>query len=426
MFRFCALTVSFGLVASGFAADRFVVADRVSDVLWLMEDVDSDGAIDEPGEITVFFNNSNAAGTLGLANPNAMAIRSDGYAIVGDQLLQGVFALRDRNYDDDAQDASESRVVITQSNLSGQSFAFPTGAAFDHNGVPYVVNAGNAFGPDAVYRLVDGNNDGDYQDAGEILVYLGTGAFGPGNGPFSPQEIAFDSNNVGYLRNSSSGLHGVYRFVDANQNGRADDAGEFSIFANNSNADGVIFAPGFGLTLDVSRARSVYVLQIGDGSLDQIIRATDANNDGDAQDAGEVRIVYVNPQPGFNAIDVRSLPSGQLLVSETGLDQVSLLTDVNADGDFNDAGESRILFLNDQSIAAGTRQVEPLPIREVADLNCDGAATVGDIGAFVIALSNPANYFASFPNCNRSNADVNGDGEVTVSDIGAFIAEISG
>ena len=60
------------------------------------------------------------------------------------------------------------------------------------------------------------------------------------------------------------------------------------------------------------------------------------------------------------------------------------------------------------------------------DLNCDGAVSVGDIGAFVLALTDPAGYAAAFPECDIFNGDVNNDGAVTVSDIGPFVALLAG
>ncbi|MGE3182570.1 MAG: hypothetical protein AB7N71_13140, partial [Phycisphaerae bacterium] len=56
------------------------------------------------------------------------------------------------------------------------------------------------------------------------------------------------------------------------------------------------------------------------------------------------------------------------------------------------------------------------------DLNCDGIVTVSDIGGFVLALTNPAEYAVQFPSCDIENADVNNDNVVSVSDIGPFVA----
>lgn len=56
------------------------------------------------------------------------------------------------------------------------------------------------------------------------------------------------------------------------------------------------------------------------------------------------------------------------------------------------------------------------------DMNCDGVVSVGDIGAFVLALTDPTGYAVQFPDCDINQGDINMDGFVTVSDIGPFVA----
>lgn len=60
------------------------------------------------------------------------------------------------------------------------------------------------------------------------------------------------------------------------------------------------------------------------------------------------------------------------------------------------------------------------------DLNCDNVISVGDIGGFVLALTNRAAYEAQYPNCNALAADANFDGVVSVGDIAAFVALLTG
>jgi hypothetical protein len=68
----------------------------------------------------------------------------------------------------------------------------------------------------------------------------------------------------------------------------------------------------------------------------------------------------------------------------------------------------------------------PLPTFEPGDMNCDGAVSVGDIGPFVLAVTDPESYEAQFPECDLLNADVNEDGAVSVGDIGAFVSLVTG
>lgn len=61
------------------------------------------------------------------------------------------------------------------------------------------------------------------------------------------------------------------------------------------------------------------------------------------------------------------------------------------------------------------------------DMNGDGVTTVGDIGGFVLAITDPAGFAVQYPNVNREcAADVNADTFVTVGDIGPFVAILTG
>jgi hypothetical protein len=60
------------------------------------------------------------------------------------------------------------------------------------------------------------------------------------------------------------------------------------------------------------------------------------------------------------------------------------------------------------------------------DLNCDGVVNFDDINPFVLALSDPAAYAATYPDCPITNGDCNGDGFVNFDDINAFVALLSG
>ena len=55
------------------------------------------------------------------------------------------------------------------------------------------------------------------------------------------------------------------------------------------------------------------------------------------------------------------------------------------------------------------------------DLNCDGLINNFDIDPFVLALTNPNGYKATYPNCNILNADCNRDGRTNNFDIDPFV-----
>ena len=394
------------MVASPLSAqNQFVHNDRDRDSVYRSRDVNHNGLI-EDSEIFLFFSSANAAGTIGPMNPNAIVASVCRTVAVGDQVNRNVVTLRDVNGDGDAEDLGESMVFADAANLSGVSLAFPTGAAFDSSCRLYVTNAGNAFGNDGIYRLVDNNADGDAQDAGEITQYVGDapGGFGPGNGPYSPQEIFFDELDVGYLRNSSANLHGVWRFEDINNNGRADDSDvdprgtdEFTVYFDASNASGLATAAGFAIDPDRFRPGSMYFLQTITGPIRQLIRLTDANSDRDAQDAGEAVIVWAAATP--NAIDVISMNSGDVLLDETASGFIHRLHDGNGDGDFMDVGEISLMLANGAGTLLDVRQIARLC--RPGDTNCDGSIDADDLVGVILQWG-PGGCAGVDTDCNGS------------------------
>jgi hypothetical protein len=57
----------------------------------------------------------------------------------------------------------------------------------------------------------------------------------------------------------------------------------------------------------------------------------------------------------------------------------------------------------------------------IGDLNCDGTVDIGDVNPFVLALSNPAAYAETFPDCVINLADINQDGNIGLDDINPFV-----
>jgi hypothetical protein len=383
---------------------RFLIADRTSDALHALWDVNGNGMIDEPAEVSFFFGAGNAAGTLGLQNPTALGIRPDGLVAVGDQVNRNLTLLRDLNRDGDALDVGESWVAADASNASGAVLSFPACAAFDLAGALYVVNAGSTLGADGMYRFQDLTFDGDYQDIGEITVFIGEPVFGPGNGPYSPQEVVFlptQGQVSGYLRNSSAGLHGVFRFADLNADGRADGAGEFAAFFDAANQSGVTLSAGFAVELDAARPGAVYMHQVATGSADQIYRVIDGNSDGDANDAGEAVLVFSTVESGFTSVDILSKTDGRVLMTDNSGKRVIALTDLDNDGLFTGAGERADFFANSMLLAGDVRQIAALAV--VCQGNCDEstAAPVLNVADFTCFLQR---YAAGdlYANCDSS------------------------
>lgn len=93
---------------------------------------------------------------------------------------------------------------------------------------------------------------------------------------------------------------------------------------------------------------------------------------------------------------------------------------LNSPPDFSPVSEATVDATNGSfSFTVGTAQL-------LGDMNCDGVISVGDIGGFVLALTDPAGYAAQFPTCDINNGDINNDGSVSVGDIGPFVNLLTG
>jgi len=402
-----------------------LLADRANNKIWRLTDVSGDGVI-QNDEIFVWYDETNAAGT-GLAdNLNAFFVSPDGTVIGGDQVLRQYYRFGDNNNDGDALDAGESRMIADVNNASGVSTTFPTGGAFAANGEVLVVNAGNGFGCDAVYRCRDTDNDGLWMSQDEMtkVVADSPSAFVVCNGSYSPQELVL-VGDVGYIRNSFSGGHGVFRFMDLDGNGRADDsAAEFRQWYTGASA-------GFALEPDLARPGSLYYHTLTSPAIDQIYRLTDLPDganppDGDADDAGEAELVFSTAETGFTSVDILSLPGGDVLFSDNSGKRIIRLRDQDCDGKFLAANERSDFLPSGITIIGDVRQIVLLPTPPecgTSDYNGDGDfGTDADIEAFFRCLGGNCCGVA-FP----YGSDFNADGDYgTDQDIESFFRVLGG
>ena len=86
-------------------------------------------------------------------------------------------------------------------------------------------------------------------------------------------------------------------------------------------------------------------------------------------------------------------------------------------------GTGPIVDMGAYEVGAGPDTApQPCP----GDLNCDGTVGFGDINPFVLVLSNPSAWQASYPACDILNGDVSNNGAVAFDDINPFVALLSG
>lgn len=387
------------------AGERVLVADRDTDSVWLLDDTNENGAI-EDGEVTLYFSGANAAGTITPGTWTAMAIRVDGLIAIGDSTNRNVIAIRDRNQDGDAQDADESWVVATHTTWGG--LGSPSGVAFDTVGSLFVNNSGNGGVPvDGVYKFVDLNGDGDSEDTiGDVAErqnFCTDGPLGPGNTSYVPFEMCYAGGAL-YHRDSGGGVQGVWQIKDNDLDGDANDAGELTGFAINGNASGFTFGAGLVIEPDLVRERAFYTIQVAGGA-DQLIRVVDLNDDGDAMDLGEIELVYSTAEASFTLTDILCLRDGSVILGDSTGKKAYRLFDSSGNGLF-EADERTTWFANTALTVQDFRRLALVPQFCPADLQNSEGAGLPDGGVDI----NDLLYFLGAFEAGSVAADLDNDG----------------
>lgn len=298
----------------------------------------------------MFFDGDNASG-LGAVTENVFSVfqARDRSVYVADGDTDSVYRLYDRNGDGDANDAGEAKAWLTPANAAGLSTVTPNGVAQGRDGAIYVTNAGTGSAPaDAVYRTVDLNRDGDADDAGEATVWIDLQQVIATSVPF---DIAFDGD-VAYVSDLTGAAEDViHRLEDRNGDGTV-GLDEITTFASDSGA--------FGAPVDIAiDADDGSVLSLSwtaaRGEPHRLYRLTDLDGSG-AIDAPNESVEVWNSAmlpPGYGqsaGFSISAAKNGSVALAvnggEPGTKNVYLLTDYDGDGTFGGEEETQVFASN--------------------------------------------------------------------------------
>lgn len=390
-----------------------LVADTGADVIYRLADSDLDGDYNDLGEVSTFFANGAQGVTIVLAS--AIAVGPDGSVYLSDTSTDLVHRLIDLNADGDAMDAGEVAVWFgstgsTAPNASGMNVPSMFGIAVDVSGSVFVTNNGTAALPtDFIGKLVDLNGDGDAQDAGEAFIYTTTSTSAVGNNSVPTSVAVGPDGNVYYGESCAAGGvgRGVWRLVDTNADGDADDAGEKSIYYTPTGAGTASLVSFYGLAFDAAGR-----LFLTDHTTDNTYAATDLNGDFVVTAGGPEETVFFNP--GSTSLSWSSAVGQDLngnlvlmVVDDQAPERIHRLVDLNLDGDASDLGESGasydetlggqlldsprgITFMKGPSLAAG-----PLPA--ILGQNFNLVTSGGANEVFLVEIGLPLGFGAPVP-----------------------------
>ncbi|MDP5215962.1 Ig-like domain-containing protein [Ruegeria sp. 2205SS24-7] len=323
-----------------------LVGDQRKDQILLLQDMDGDGTASGVDETRVFFDADNASGLVApTGNVFTIHQASDKSVYFGDGNTDTVYRLSDTNGDGDAQDAGEARVWFSADNAAGFSTVTPNGVHEGADGAIYIANAGVSSAPqDAIYRTLDLNGDGDANDAGEATLWLDLQSVIDTAVPF---DLSFDGD-VAYLNDlTGAAVDVIYRIEDKNGDGSIQSDEVVNFISDDMN---------FGAPVDIASTVAVdgalYTLTWfpDAGEVLKVYRLEDLDGSGQIDSQHEAREVWnANQMPdGIDAeigFSITADEDGNLALngnSFAGAGNVIRLSDLNGDGDYFDGGETAL------------------------------------------------------------------------------------
>ena len=202
---------------------------------------------------------------------------------------------------------------------------------------------------EAIYLLRDLNGDGDIKDAGERITYFDDRNQSGLTRPITSVLDMFQTSK-GLVYAGDNATDSVYQLRDRNGDGDANDTGEAKVwFSGTGNAEGFMLPTPNGLAEDAKG--NVYVVNAGTASLpnDVIYKTTDLNKDGDANDAGEAKVWLdlKTINPSSSAFEINFSGSVAYVSDTTGADPDTIYRIVDKDKSGDIQSDEVNVFISD-------------------------------------------------------------------------------
>lgn len=303
------------------AGGGLLIVEQTNDQVLLADDLNGDGDFDDADEVRVLADIPGSTLQEVTSTPR-------GEVFVGENVTDAVLRLVDLNGDGDCADPGEVAVFVdnTQVGLGTITINTPASLAIDADGSLLLGNNATTGFVDFIVRVRDLNGDGDALDAGEVTMLDATDYTGALYG------LAVDPYGVIWHVVSGGSGGGLLRLVDANGNGRTDDAGEHTVLGMGTGLFDVTFTRGFApITWALSATTNPRGVRYSTG--------------------GNPSTFATSPAVG-NGATISRMADGSWLHSSIGSDQLFRLRDLNGDGDVDDAGEVTMVFANASGVLA--------------------------------------------------------------------------
>lgn len=389
-------------IGSRVQADPVFAADSslgpLPSAIWRLEDVDGDNQALDVNE-RVIFRDATGAGIVTDDFRSVAASRSGNVYTLEDKQAR-IIVLKDLNLDHDAQDVNEARIYRDPSGL-GVDLKLPlsiaVSQAFDPDtdslrDVVYVYDAGLQ----AVLRFEDTDNDGNAQDEDEVCYFH----FSTTDEPLSALHLS--AGETGRLYSANHNGPEVVRLVDLTGDCHSAFRPEHTVCplqhlfneyqpVRNNFSTGPDFVAPFGIA--VNERDVMFTTDLGALGGTSVLRLEDLNNDYNAQSPGEATVFSSGVCDGFDflapgpiTIDARDA----LYVSDLEFGTVIRFSDNNGNGNAEDQGEC-IAFAQGFNAVSGLSALLP-PLAPVRIEFANGVEQLGKNHDLLVPDGASANF----------------------------------
>jgi hypothetical protein len=333
------------------------VFDQDEDAVYRLADDNGDGDALDPGEVTRFYDDA-ADAITGTGNAQGLLALSANEVLVTDNTEPvNMVRLTDTDADGTAFGSGEASVFFSGGLPGGVAMTFPVNLTRGADGALYFYENTvlDADLPDGVYRLDDANGDGDVDDAGEVTLVATTAVVGEDH--VSAFDVEILPDGFAYFLDTKED-DDIRRLYSVGDGGGATEvlAGDWLWQWTQADEELILSYGSWESTWLRSTGELLITAgRIGDRT--QHIVALNPGLDGVVTAAIETRLLWddaADDAPDTGTLnDLHALEDDRLIATDNLHDRVLLFTDIDGDGDYNDAGEVRAFYDADVAEAAG-------------------------------------------------------------------------
>ena len=393
------------------------VHDQSSDEIIRIVDLNGDGDAHDLGEVTLFFDDGPPV--TGVDNAQGMVALGPWTLLATDNFdPDNVVLLTDADRSGDAFGPGEAVVWFDGVLPGGLTMTNPADLFMRSDGSFFLLdnNTLDTTRPEAIYTLTDLNGNGRI-DAGEVTLFHELSPVGVS--ATTSFDVVEDNSGFVYTLDITdpSQIESIDR-IDPVSGQRTEWMSSQTLF----NLRGFVLGSTFELEFNPDRNEVIFGAT-NLGSAQHILAARDTNGSGVIDAPAEIRVLWSESShaDGFDTGSPRDFwrsDDGRLLWTDGLRDRVMLLRDLNNDLDYNDAGETTVLFDAATATSNGLPSLSlPLSLTGAPLCEADLAPPFGTLNFFDLAA-----YVQSYNQQDASADLAEPFGVLNFFDVAAYIA----